>query len=129
MSVRVEGVIDLPHVSLKEISNIYDFILFLHENEVLSLSEWKISLLEDEKCIKLTHKTRAWSYVNLYNNGKVEWDAHYAETVEFKDTLLSKIKEYYPMYRKALEFAEKYKAKKMTFNKEEEKIILEVYDE
>lgn len=129
MSVKVEGVIDLPHVNLKEIADIYDFLHFMHENNIFNLSDWTISFSEKEKCLKIKHKSRSWSYVYIFDSGKVEWDAHYQETVTFKDALLSKIREYYPMYKKAMEFAEKYKAKTISFDKEKEKIILEVYDD
>lgn len=97
MSVKVEGVIDLPHVNLKEIADIYDFLHFMHENNIFNLSDWTISFSEKEKCLKIKHKSRSWSYVYIFDSGKVEWDAHYQETVTFKDALLSKIREYYPM--------------------------------
>lgn len=126
MSVKVEGVIDLPHVDLRDMVRIYELMHFALEQELWEeLKDWDISLTEDK--IVFTHKTRNWSYVQVHKDGTVVWDKHYKETTAFKDKLIAFISEYYPMFKKALSIAEKYNAK-MSYDKEKERIILEVQD-
>ncbi|MEM2695604.1 MAG: hypothetical protein QXU09_01560 [Thermoproteota archaeon] len=126
MSVKVEGVIDLPHVDLRDMVSIYELMHFALEQDLWEeLKDWSISLTEDK--VVFTHKSRSWSYVEVHKDGTVVWDKHYKETTSFKDKLISFISEYYPMFKKALSIASKYNAK-MSYDKERERIILEVQD-
>ncbi|MFN3263283.1 MAG: hypothetical protein ACK42C_00095 [Aquificaceae bacterium] len=125
MSVKVQGVIDLPHVDLRDFEVLQELLFFLYEEGLIDLSEW--SIYKDGDTLRLTHKTRAWSYIHINSIGTVEWDAHYKETTAFKDKLLKTIGEYYPAFKKAYSIAQKYKAK-LSLSEDKEKIILEVQD-
>lgn len=128
MSVVVEGVIDLPMVDLRDTQTLLELLEFLNENSLLDLSEWIVQ--EIQEGIRLTHKHRNWSWIEISKDGKIRLDEHYKETVKFKDELLSAIREYYPMFKKALEIIEKNKLKsyRLSYDKEKEKLILEVED-
>lgn len=127
MSVKVTGVIDLPQVSLQDIDGIYETINFLLRNEILPfLSEYNIILSENE--IKLTHKTRNWSYFIIKSDGTLEIDKHYSKTEQDKDALIIAIREYYPMIRKMNDILQKVKAKnyKTYYDKEKQSILIEI---
>lgn len=130
MSIVVEGVIDLPMVDLKDTQTLLELLEFLHENSLLNLSKWIVQ--ETQEGIRLTHKHRNWSWIEISKEGKIKIDEHYKETVKFKDELLSAIREYYPMFKKALEIIEIEKNGltnyRLSYDKEKEKLILEVED-
>lgn len=125
MSIVVEGVIDLPFVDLRDVMTIHELLLFLEEQGVLSLKDWDIKV-QGEK-LMLSHRSRNWSWIELCE-GKVRLDAHYKETEKFKDQLLDLIREFYPMYKKALEIIEKNNIKdyRLSYNKEKDRLVLEV---
>ncbi len=128
MSIVVEGVIELPFLDLTDTEGIREVLTLLQDQGLLDLSEWHVEV--GNGYIKLTHKERAWSWIEI-REGKVRLDEHYKETVKFKDHLLSVLREYYPMFRKALDIIHKNQITNYTlrFDKEKEKLILEVEDD
>ncbi len=128
MSVVVEGVIDLPFVDLSDLITIKELLLFLQNEQIIDLSDWIIEA--DQKKLRLLHKEKAYTWIEFSQDGVLKWDEHYRETRNFKDSLLQVINEYYPMYKKAMEIIEKNNLTnyKLNYNKEEEKLVLEVED-
>ena len=124
MSVRVEGVIDLPHVDLRDTEGLYETLVFLKQNGLCeALESYAVEYAPNG--IRLTHVQRSWSYVEFID-GKVYWDEHYNRTIREKDAILSAIREYYPMVKKATEILKTVGGGKLSYDKEKECIILEV---
>ncbi|MCS7263060.1 MAG: hypothetical protein NZ560_06595 [Aquificaceae bacterium] len=124
MSVRVEGVIDLPHVDLADTEGLYETFLFLREHRLCKeLQDYAAEYAPNR--VRLTHVRRAWSYVEFID-GKVCWDEHYKQTVKEKDAILKALREYYPMVKKATEILKTVGSGKLSYDKEKECIVLEV---
>ncbi|MDM7320215.1 MAG: hypothetical protein P3W91_000635 [Fervidobacterium sp.] len=60
MSIRVEGVIDLPHVDLKDLGTLYELFLFLQENNIsvgsFNPAEWFYILKDRKKALEFEKK-------------------------------------------------------------------------
>lgn len=128
MSVVVEGVIDLPHTDLSDTSTLHELLLFLLSLSILALNEWEYELTESG--LKLTHKSRKYSWVEIRKDGIVRWDEHYKDTVKFKDELLRILREFYPMFAKAKEIISKNSLKNysLRYDKEREVLVLEAQE-
>ena len=128
MSIRVEGVIDLPHVDLKELETLYELFLFLQENNIIvgsfNPNEW-LYVLKDG-ALKVIHKERDWSYFE-FKDGQFFIDKHHTITEKNADDALKAIREFYPMVKKALEVLKSVpNAAKISYDKEKEKLVIEV---
>lgn len=124
MSVRVEGLLDLPHADLSDVQTLHELLLFLKEHELCQeLKDYKILFREGN--LRIEHTQRDWSYLEISPEGKLFWDEHHKKTVEEKDAILRALREYYPMFRKALEIQAEVGGL-MRYDKQRECIVLEV---
>ncbi|MEN3034376.1 MAG: hypothetical protein ABDH18_05245 [Aquificaceae bacterium] len=124
MSIRVEGIIDLPYFDLRDIHTLQELLMFLKENELCKeLKDYRVFV--EGGILKLEHSKRSWSYIEISPEGRLVWDEHYRETVEEKDSILGAIREYYPMFKKALEIHLQVGGT-IRYDRERELIILEV---
>lgn len=128
MSIRVEGVIDLPHVDLKDIDTLYELFLFLQENNIsvgsFNPNEW-LYILKDG-VLKVIHKERDWSYFE-FKDGRFFVDKHYKITEKQADDAIKAIREFYPMIRKALDVLKSVQQNaKVGYDREREKLVIEV---
>lgn len=128
MSIRVEGVIDLPCVDLKDLETLYELFLFLRENNIIAGSfnpeEWLYTLKDG--VLKVIHKERSWSYFEFHSNGRFFIDKHHAITEKQADDAIKAIREFYPMVKKALEVLRSVPNAKLSYDREKEKLIIEV---
>jgi len=128
MSIRVEGVIDLPHVDLKDLDTLYELFLFLQENNIsvgsFNPKEW-LYILKDG-VMKVIHKERAWSYFEFHQDGRFFIDKHHTMTEKQADDAVKAIREFYPMVKKALEVLKSVPNAKLSYDREREKLVIEV---
>lgn len=126
MSVKVEGVLDLPHVDLRDLETLQELLLFIKENDLCEeLKDYRITYRRG--VLRVEHGKRNWSYFEIRSDGRIAWDEHYEETTKEKNAILDAIREFYPMFKKAMEIHKKVGGV-MRYDKEEEKIILEVVE-
>lgn len=124
MSVRVEGVLDLPHVDLRDMSTLHELLLFLKEHGICEeLKDYAVFVKSG--ALRIEHTERDWSYVEITEDGRIFWDEHHEKTVEEKDAILSAIREYYPMFKKAMQIHSQVGGV-IRYDKEKDTIILEV---
>jgi hypothetical protein len=128
MSVVVEGVCDLPFLDFSDTEGLYEILTLLHEHKLIDLTGWAIEV--QENCLYLENILRKWSWIKITQTG-FQYDKHYVETEEFALNLLDCLNKYYPMFKKALNIISQHNIKhyNLSFDKEKEKILLEVYDE
>lgn len=133
MSIRVEGVIDLSHVDLKDLDTLYELFLFLQENNIsvgfFNPKEWlyilKDGILKDG-VLKVIHKERDWSYFEFHQDGRFFIDKHHTITEKQADDAVKAIREFYPMVKKALEVLKSVPNAKLSYDREREKLVIEV---
>ncbi len=128
MSKIITGVIDLPHFDIRDLETIHELMLFLHRNKIIDLSDWGVNL--GQHLIYIYHKEKGWTWIKIYDTGKIEFDNHYGITEPFKEELINRLSEYYPMYKKAIEILETpelagYK-KQLEYDKEKDKILISI---
>ena len=125
MSKVVTGIIDLPTLDTRDQQTLYDLILFLQENEI-EYTDYMVTKYDGYILIK--HKTKNWSYIKIYEDGRFEIDNHYDLHELDKDYVIKLLNEYYPMFRKALDILKENNITnyKFTYDKDKEKILIEI---
>ena len=128
MSKVVRGVVDLPHVDLKDTEGILETILFLTEHGLLSdyFNKAKINVANDG----ITLSWRPWEFIKITSDGHVQYDDHYGTMSKAKDELLFKLNEFYPPVKRLLDLLEKAglepKRENIQWDAETEDIVVEL---
>lgn len=128
MSKVVRGVVDLPHVDLRDTDGVYETILFLIEQNLLSEYFQKAKIDLTPKGIALSW--RQWEYIIITPDGHILYDDHYGTMEEAKKILLDKINEFYPPVKKLMDVLSEAgvdtKKANVQWDREKEEIVVEL---
>lgn len=124
MSVKVKGYINLPQVAIKTSDELYEFLKFALESELLQLPGWDI--VKEEDCVRLQHRTIAWKNAQYYATGRLVYDkAAQAEIAQVNSVLET----WYPAYAKAKSLVSRYcQNASLSYNPEKGRLVVQIYE-